>query len=133
MSATRELRRRMRGLRSLLWRSKGYPNPHWLALAFHSSDAELRRSKGEVLKLLGIWRGASFACESATGFGKPSKGAPHGDEITCFAAHAGRVDSVDRGSSFHSFSEGRTGQVGDAADCGGSVGGRGRRRGRARL
>ena len=48
----------------------------------------------EVLKLLGIWRGASFACESATGFGKPSKGAPHGDEITCFAAHAGRVDGV---------------------------------------
>src|SRR4029077_20324556 len=34
---------------------------------------------GEVLKLLGIWRGASFACESATGFGKPSEGAPHGD------------------------------------------------------
>src|SRR4029077_15281695 len=53
-----------------------------------------RREVGEVLKLLGIWRGASFACESATGFGKPSKGAPHGDEITCFAAHAGRVDGV---------------------------------------
>src|SRR6516225_9749726 len=64
---------------------------------------------GEVLKLLGIWRGASFACESTTGFGRPSKGAPHGDEITCFAAHAGRVDGVDRGSSFHTFSEGRTG------------------------
>jgi hypothetical protein len=69
----------------------------------------MSRGVGEVLKLLGIWRGASFACESATGFGKPSKGAPHGDEITCFAAHAGRVDGVDRGSSFHSFSEGRTG------------------------
>jgi hypothetical protein len=36
MSATRELRRRMRGLRFLLGRSKGYPNPHWIALAFHS-------------------------------------------------------------------------------------------------
>src|ERR1700751_2412126 len=64
------------------------------------------RKSGEVLRLLEIWRGASFACESATGFGEPSKGAPHGDEITCFAAHAGRVDGADRGSSFHSFSEG---------------------------
>ena len=26
----------MRGLRALPGRSKGYPNPHWLALAFHS-------------------------------------------------------------------------------------------------
>ena len=58
---------------------------------------------GEVLKLLGIWRGASFACESATGFGRPSKGAPHGDEITCFAAHAGRVDGVDRVVVFPQF------------------------------
>src|SRR5438876_1941096 len=45
-------------------------------------------SKGEVLNLLGIWRGASFACDSANGLGEPSKGAPHGDETTCFAAHA---------------------------------------------
>jgi hypothetical protein len=26
----------MRGLHSLPGRSKGYPNPHWIALAFHS-------------------------------------------------------------------------------------------------
>jgi hypothetical protein len=52
-------------------------------------------STAEVLNLLGIWRGASFACESATGFCRPSKGAPHGDEITCFAAHAGRVVCPD--------------------------------------
>ena len=45
-------------------------------------------SRGEVLNLLGIWRGASFACDSANGLGEPSKGAPHGDETTCFAAHA---------------------------------------------
>jgi hypothetical protein len=43
---------------------------------------------GEVLILLGNWRGASFACESAMGLGKPGKGAPHGNEITCFAADA---------------------------------------------
>jgi hypothetical protein len=46
---------------------------------------------GEVLKLLGIWRGASFAdliLIQQTGFGEPGKGAPHGDEDTCFAAHA---------------------------------------------
>jgi hypothetical protein len=36
MSVTRELRRRMRGLGSLLGRSKGHPSPHWIALAFHS-------------------------------------------------------------------------------------------------
>jgi hypothetical protein len=39
--------------------------------------------------LLGIWRGASFAdVNQQTGFGEPGKGAPHGDENTCFAAHA---------------------------------------------
>ena len=43
---------------------------------------------GEVLNLLGIRRGASFACEFGTGFGGPDKGAPHGEETTCFAAHA---------------------------------------------
>ena len=42
--------------------------------------------KGESLDLLGIWRGASFAVIHQTGFGEPSKGAPHGSEITCFAA-----------------------------------------------
>jgi hypothetical protein len=45
---------------------------------------------GEVLNLLGIWRGASFAGVRVihqTGFGEPGKGAPHGDETTCFAAH----------------------------------------------
>jgi hypothetical protein len=41
---------------------------------------------GEVLNLLGNWRGASFAVIHQTGFGEPSKGAPHGSEITCFAA-----------------------------------------------
>ena len=45
--------------------------------------------KGEVLKLLENWRGASFADENQqTGFGEPGKGAPHGNENTCFAAHA---------------------------------------------
>jgi hypothetical protein len=43
---------------------------------------------GEGLDLLGIWRGASFALIHQTGFGEPSKGAPHGSEITCFAADA---------------------------------------------
>ena len=48
-----------------------------------------RLYKGEVLNLLGIWRGASFAdVNQQTGFGEPGKGAPHGDETTCFAAHA---------------------------------------------
>ena len=46
-------------------------------------------AKGEVLKLLENWRGASFADENQqTGFGEPGKGAPHGNENTCFAAHA---------------------------------------------
>ena len=45
------------------------------------------RPKGEVLNLLGIWRGASFGCDSS-GFGEPNKGAPHDEETTCFAAHA---------------------------------------------
>ena len=31
------------------------------------------------------------------------------DEITCFAAHTGRVYCVIEGSAAHSFSEGRTG------------------------
>jgi len=44
---------------------------------------------GEVLELLENWRGASFAdLIQQTGFGEPGKGAPHGDENTCFAAHA---------------------------------------------
>ena len=47
------------------------------------------KSAGEVLKLLENWRGASFADENQqTGFGEPGKGAPHGNENTCFAAHA---------------------------------------------
>jgi hypothetical protein len=54
----------------------------------HSDDAgpDLR---GEVLNLLGIWRSASFAdVNQQTGFDEPGKGAPHGDETTCFASHA---------------------------------------------
>ena len=44
---------------------------------------------GEVLKLLENWRGASFAdLIQHSGFGEPGKGAPHGDENTCFATHA---------------------------------------------
>jgi len=44
---------------------------------------------GEVLNLLEIWRGASFAdVNQQTGFGEPGKGAPHGDKATCFASHA---------------------------------------------
>jgi hypothetical protein len=35
-----------------------------------------------------IWPGTSFLCESAPGLGKPGKGAPHGNKITCFAADA---------------------------------------------
>ena len=43
---------------------------------------------GEGLKLLENWRGASFAdLIHQTGFGEPGKGAPHGDEDSCFAAH----------------------------------------------
>jgi hypothetical protein len=43
---------------------------------------------GEVLNLLGIWRGASFArMIHQTGFDEPGKGAPHEDETTCFATH----------------------------------------------
>ena len=43
--------------------------------------------EGEVLGLLGIWRGASFADHliQQTGFGEPGKGAPHGHETTRFA------------------------------------------------
>jgi hypothetical protein len=51
--------------------------------------ANLFAGDGEVLNLLGIWRGASFAGVRVihrTGFGEPGKGAPHGDETTCFAA-----------------------------------------------
>jgi hypothetical protein len=45
--------------------------------------------EGEVLNLLGIWRGASFAdVIQATGFGEPGKGAPHGNQTTCFAAYS---------------------------------------------
>src|SRR5439155_56230 len=33
------------------------------------------RSRGEVLNLLGIWRGASFACDSANGLGEPFRSA----------------------------------------------------------
>ena len=44
---------------------------------------------GEVIELLENWRGASFAIvNQQTGFGEPGRGAPHGDKITCFAAHA---------------------------------------------
>jgi hypothetical protein len=49
----------------------------------------LLTSAGEVLKLLENWRGASFAdLIQHPGFGEPGKGAPHGDENTCFATHA---------------------------------------------
>jgi hypothetical protein len=45
--------------------------------------------QGEVLNLLEIWRGASFAdVNQQTGFGEPGKGAPHGEKATCFASHA---------------------------------------------
>src|SRR5947209_6680023 len=42
-----------------------------------SSSTGIEQS--EVLNLLGIWRGASFGCDSS-GFGEPSKGAPHGED-----------------------------------------------------
>ena len=32
--------------------------------------------QGEVLKLLGIWRGASFACDSANALDEPAKDHP---------------------------------------------------------
>jgi hypothetical protein len=41
--------------------------------------------------LLGIWRGASFACESATGFCRPSYGEGVADRIR--AASGGKVDA----------------------------------------
>jgi hypothetical protein len=45
--------------------------------------------QGEVLNLLENSWGASFAnVIQQTGFGEPGKGAPHGHEDTCFAAHA---------------------------------------------
>jgi hypothetical protein len=45
--------------------------------------------QGEVLILLENWRGASFAdLIQQTGFGEPGRGAPHGHENSCFAAHA---------------------------------------------
>ena len=56
---------------------------------FAVGDGVYARVFGEVLKLLENWRGASFADENQqTGFGEPGKGAPHGNENTCFAAHA---------------------------------------------
>lgn len=58
-------------------------------LQIHQPLTERRSPDGEVLNLLGIWRGASFADENQqTGFGEPGKGAPHGDKTTRFAAHA---------------------------------------------
>ena len=57
-------------------------------------ELELENS-GEGIDLLGIWRGASFAVIRQTGFGEPSKGAPHGnasqrtrEELTAFAGQA---------------------------------------------
>jgi len=48
-----------------------------------------RTEHREVLELLENWRGASFAIvNQQTDFGEPGRGAPHGDKITCFAAHA---------------------------------------------
>ena len=45
-------------------------------------------AEGEVLNLLGIWRGASFAnVIQQTGFGEPGR-STHGDQTTCLAAHA---------------------------------------------
>jgi hypothetical protein len=40
--------------------------------------SDCRYAIGKVLNLLGIWRVHPT---------KPGKGAPHGDETTCFAAH----------------------------------------------
>ena len=58
------------------------------ALAFSPFLSSVH-AKGEVLKLLGIWQGASFADENQqAGFGEPGKGAPRGDQTTCFAAYA---------------------------------------------
>ncbi|MBX6330122.1 MAG: transposase [Pseudolabrys sp.] len=55
-----------------------------VAVALAESMAE-----GEALMLLGIWRGASFADENQEkGFGERGRGAPRGDENSCFAAHA---------------------------------------------
>src|SRR5437899_12301617 len=63
--------------------AKAGPMPTHQGLRSDDSDGPEHRWKGEVLNLLGIWRGASFACDSANGLGEPSKGAPHGDETTC--------------------------------------------------
>ncbi len=47
---------------------------------------------------------------------EPGKAGPHGDETTCFAAHAGRAEGVDRRASIHSFGQGRSDQAGGSAD-----------------
>ena len=69
-----------------MWKGAKVAAAFFLLVACAQDQAQ--RKAGEVLNLLGIWRGASFACDSANGLGEPSKGAPHGDETTCFAAHA---------------------------------------------
>jgi len=57
-------------------------------LAVRRKDIAPIVDDGEVLYLLGIWRGASFAWMiQQTGFSEPGKGAPHEDETTCFAAY----------------------------------------------
>jgi hypothetical protein len=63
---------------------------HGVVVAGHDLDPHTGRGEaGEVLTLLEIWRGASFAdVNQQTGFGEPGKGARHGDEATCFASHA---------------------------------------------
>ena len=54
-----------------------------------ASEEKGAESAGEVLDLLGIWRGASFADPiQQTGFDELGKGAPHGHEDTRFPAHA---------------------------------------------
>src|SRR5947199_7951434 len=67
---------------------------------------EAGRIYGEVLNLLGIWRGASFACDSANGLGEPSKGAPHGDETRSEERRVGRYDIVERRPADHKIGQG---------------------------
>jgi hypothetical protein len=84
---------RRRGvIRSMLPAVSGATIPFGMAalpVSLFRRAVPARDKMGEVLNLLGIWRGASFAdLIQQTGFGEPGKGAPHGHEDTGFAAHA---------------------------------------------
>ena len=65
-----------------------------ISVTFAAQLASTSRTVGEVLSLLGNWGVHPLHANQQTGLGKPGKGAPHGNEITCFAADA--IDNRDR-------------------------------------